>query len=132
MLALAFSYSRHPAISLQSAEVDVTKRDSISVAYENRTKSEKCGGLETNGPRERISDSNGVGAVRGFAANPAVIGVLSALKSQRRMLAADGLAEGERLYSNVLSQVCAAALRCNSKRFYATPPTAPTPIAVTK
>ena len=48
-------FSRYPAIFLQSAEVGVTKSDSKSVAYKNRTKSAKCGGLETNGPRERIS-----------------------------------------------------------------------------
>jgi hypothetical protein len=29
------------------------------------------------------------------------------------------IGEGEELYSNILSQTCAAPLRCNSKRFYA-------------
>ena len=54
------SLSRYPAIFLQSAEVGIVKRDLKSAAYENRTKSAKCGGLEkTNGPRERISVLNG-------------------------------------------------------------------------
>jgi hypothetical protein len=52
------SRSRYPAISLQSAEVSVMKSGSKSIAYENRTKSAKCGGLETNGPRERIRRLN--------------------------------------------------------------------------
>ncbi len=63
---LDFSRSRYPAISLQSAEVAVPKSDSKSVAYENRTKSAKCGGLETNGPRERISGPDRGAAVRRF------------------------------------------------------------------
>jgi hypothetical protein len=58
----------HPAIFLQSAEVDVTKTGSKSVVYENRTKSAKCGGLETIGPRERKSGSNGLTAVRRLVA----------------------------------------------------------------
>ena len=64
---LARSRSRYSAISLQSAEVAVPKSDSISIAYEFRTKSAKSGGLETNGRRERISGlSRGV-AVRRFS-----------------------------------------------------------------
>jgi hypothetical protein len=51
-------------ISLQSAEVAVTKRDSKSVAYENRTKNAKCGGSETKEPGpKRFS------AMRRFRAN---------------------------------------------------------------
>ena len=49
------SLSRYPTIFLQSAEVGATKSDSKSSVYENRTKTAKCGGLETNGARERIS-----------------------------------------------------------------------------
>jgi hypothetical protein len=61
------SRSRYPAISLQSAELAVVKNGSKSVAYEFRTKSAKCGGLETNGRRETISGlSRGV-AVRRFS-----------------------------------------------------------------
>ena len=56
----------YPTIILQSAEVGVTKIDSKSVAYENRTKNAKCGGLETNGPRERISGADGCAACGGF------------------------------------------------------------------
>jgi hypothetical protein len=53
-------------LSPQSAEVGAPNRDSKSVAYENCTKSAKCGGLETNGPRERISGVGRCVAVRRF------------------------------------------------------------------
>ena len=70
--------SGYPEILLQSAEVDVTKRDSKSVTYENRTKSAKCGGLETNGPRERISVLTGSTQCGGLRAKVMVIGDFSA------------------------------------------------------
>ena len=54
------------------------KSDSKSAAYENRTKSAQSGGLETNGPRERISGPDGLNAVRRFCAKPVVIGDFSA------------------------------------------------------
>jgi hypothetical protein len=44
----------YSAMSLQSAEISATKEGSKSDAYENRTKTAKCGGLETNGPIERF------------------------------------------------------------------------------
>lgn len=65
-LPFAPSHSRSPAISVQNAEVAALKSDSKSVAYENRTKSAKCGGLETNGRRERISGPDGCVSVRRF------------------------------------------------------------------
>lgn len=43
------------------------KSGSTSIAYEFRTKSAQSGGLETNGPRERISGLDGPVAVRRFA-----------------------------------------------------------------
>jgi hypothetical protein len=45
---------------------------------------------------------------------PAVIGVLSALKTERRKLLPSGLAEGEELETNILSQIFAADLRSTS------------------
>jgi hypothetical protein len=44
---------------------------------------------------------------------------VSAHQSEKQRVAAKFcvVAEGEELYSNVLSQICAAALRCDSKRF---------------
>ena len=95
------------------------KRDSKSVAYENRTKNAKCGGLETNRPRERISSLGGCVAVRRFVREARGYWRFQSAKTPRRMLVAAGRAEGEELYSNGLSQVCAATLRCDSKRFHA-------------
>ena len=96
MLALDSSHSRYPAIFLQSAEVAVPKSNSKSVAYENRTKTAKCGGLETNGPREKIRALNRLRrSAEVFARMPAVIGVRSALKAERRKLVAEVLAERE-------------------------------------
>jgi hypothetical protein len=97
-------FFRYPAIILQSAEVGVAKSDSKSVAYENRTKSAKCGGLETNGPREGNSSPDGLTAVRRFRANDRRYWRFQPGKIQRRKLLAEGLAQGEELYSNVLSQ----------------------------
>jgi hypothetical protein len=64
--ALVSSGSRYPAIALQSAEVSITKRDSTSVAYENRTKSAKCGGLEKTGREREFRSPMGSTAVRRF------------------------------------------------------------------
>jgi hypothetical protein len=93
--AFAPSCSRYPAVILQSAEVGVTKRDSKSVAYENRTKSAKCGGLETNGPRERISGPDGLNAVRRFSREARGYWRFQRGKSRRRKLVSEGLAERE-------------------------------------
>jgi hypothetical protein len=49
----------------ESAEVRLSKNDFKISAYENRTKSAKCGGLETR-PRERISGPSRLRAVRRF------------------------------------------------------------------
>ena len=98
------SRSRYPAIILQSAEVGVAKRDSKSAAYENRTKSAQSGGLETNGPRERISGPSGHAQCGGLCAKPLLL-ALFARQNRRRMLVAEGLAEGRRLAANPL-RIC--------------------------
>src|SRR6476646_2984097 len=92
-IAWDFSSSRYSAISRQSAEVGITKRDSKSVAYENRTKSAKCGGLETNGPREKISGLGGLTAVRRFRAKARRYWRFQRGKTRRRKLVSEGLAE---------------------------------------
>ena len=77
------------------------ENDSISIAYEFRTKSAQSGGLEKNGWRDGILVSADALQSGGFRAKPVVIG-LCALASPRRMLDADRLAEGEELGFNVL------------------------------
>jgi hypothetical protein len=73
--------SRYPEIILQSAEVGVTKSDSKTVAYENRTESAKSEGLERNGPRERISGSDRVSAVLRFVREgPPLLAILARLE----------------------------------------------------
>ena len=101
-LQFALSCSRYRAISLQGAEVSVTKIDSKSVAYENRTKNAKCGGLETKQPRERISGSDGLTAVRRFCREARGYLRFQHAKTRRRMLVPEGLAEGEEPGSNFL------------------------------
>ena len=59
-----------------------TKEILKSDAYENRTKSAKCGGSETNEPRQSLG-SQPVCAVRRFVCEAAVIGDFSAAKSSR-------------------------------------------------
>jgi hypothetical protein len=110
MWRFALSRSRHPAISLQGAEAGATESNSKSAAYENRTKSAKCGGLETNGRRERILSLDRHVAVRRSARNARGYWASIRLKSRQRMLLAQGLAEGEELGSNVL-------LICNPKKW---------------
>jgi hypothetical protein len=82
-----------PPIILQSAEVRLSKSESISITYENRTKSAKCGGLETNGARERISGPDGLNAVRRFPREARGYWRFQRDKSLRRKLVAKGLAE---------------------------------------
>jgi len=55
-----------PSDLAKSAEVWHTKTDSISIAYEFRTKSAQSGGLEKNGRRERILGLGRCVAVRRF------------------------------------------------------------------
>src|SRR4051794_6360981 len=91
---------------LLSAEVYVTKIDSNSGAYENRTKSAKCGGLERNGLRERTLEPWQAQQCGGFCPRPAVIGGINALKTQRRMLGTKGLAEREGFEPPIRLPVC--------------------------
>ncbi|OPH83873.1 hypothetical protein B2M20_04685 [Nitrobacter vulgaris] len=58
--------SRYSAVSLQSAEACISEIASKSTAYEIRTKSPQSGGLETNGPGERISALSRRPVVRRF------------------------------------------------------------------
>ena len=90
MSMLDSSCSRCREISWESAEVGVTKSDSKSVAYEFRTKSAQSGGLETNGPeRENFGSPPVRRSAEVFARSPWLLGISSALKSQRRMLVAE-------------------------------------------
>jgi hypothetical protein len=94
--------SRYSAVSLQSAEVVIPKSDSKSVAYEFRTKSAQSGGLETNGRRETDLGLGQRVAMRSFAREAGGYWRFQRAKTERRMLGAEGLAEGEELGSNVL------------------------------
>lgn len=99
---LDFSRFHYPRMFPQSAEVGRSKRESKSVVYENRTKSAKCGGLETSAPRERISGSDRLTPVRRFASEVRGYWRFQRARSGRRMLFAEGLAEREELGSNGL------------------------------
>ena len=103
------SRSRYPAIILQSAEVGIAKNDSKSAAYENRTKSAQSGGLETNGPRERISGLTGSTQCGGFRAKARGYWRFQRDKSRRRKLVSEGLAEQEELAANPL-RICSNIL----------------------
>jgi len=97
------SRTRYPAIFLQSAEVGITKNDSKSAAYENRTKSVKSGGLEKDGRRERILALRRGAEVQSFVREgPVFIGDFCALASRQRMFCAVRLAEGAEPESNIL------------------------------
>ena len=78
---------------VRSAEVGATKSDSKSVAYENRTESAKCGALETNGSRERISGFRRCVAVRRFAREARGYWASMRARSWQRILVAEGLAD---------------------------------------
>jgi hypothetical protein len=95
-------HSRCSAIFLQSAEVGISESDSKSTAYKNRTKSAKCGGLETNAPREKISRPDGCAAVRRFVREARGYWRFENGKIQQRDFAAEELAEREELGSNGL------------------------------
>lgn len=109
----------YPAISPQSAEVDVRKRDSKSVAYEIRTKSAESGGSETNGRRERISGLSQHVAVGRFVREARGYWASCAPESPQRVLVAEELAEGEDLPTNSLCVVGRVAAK---RRVVAGPP----------
>lgn len=93
----ADSSSRYSAISLQSAEVSVAKINLKSATYANRTKWAKCGGLETNGTRERISGLCGCVVVRRFSREARGYWRFQRDEIRRRLLNAVRLAEREEL-----------------------------------
>jgi hypothetical protein len=101
-------WARLCGVSLPSRDISTKcggrrcETDSKSFAYENRTKNAKCGGLETNGPRERISSPERHNAVRSFCAMARGYRLFQRGKTRRRMLASEELAEGDELGSNVL------------------------------
>ena len=71
----------------------MTKRDSKSGPYENRTKSAQSKGLETNGRRERIFGLTRRAAVRRFAREARCYWASMRRPSHQRMLVEPGLAE---------------------------------------
>ena len=90
-----FSALRSPSVLAKSAQVSRVRVRGKTIVYENRTKSAQSGGLETNGPRERISDLSRRVAVRRFSREArGYWASIRALGSQQRMLVAEGLAEG--------------------------------------
>jgi hypothetical protein len=62
-----FGFSRSPSVLAKSAQVSRIRVRGKTIVYENRTKSAQSGGLETNGPSERISDLSRRGVVRRFS-----------------------------------------------------------------
>jgi hypothetical protein len=62
----AFSILRSPKILAKSAEVRKSGNAEETVAYTNRTKSAKSGGLERAGPGERISGLDRLTEVQRF------------------------------------------------------------------
>jgi hypothetical protein len=84
--------------------------------YENRTKSAKCKGLETNGPRERISTLDRRRGVRRFAHDACGYWGLQRGKIQWRILLAQGLAEGENLPANPLHVFLCKSAKCSETR----------------
>jgi hypothetical protein len=61
---IGFSALRSPSVLAKSAQVSRVRVRGKTIVYENRTKSAQSGGLETNWPRERISDLSRRGIVR--------------------------------------------------------------------
>ena len=95
-----------PSDLAESAKVGISKNGSKSTAYENRTKSAKCGGLETNGPRERIPASDRVSAVRRFSRKAHGYWASVHAHKAAENVVAEGLAEGEELPANPLRSWC--------------------------
>ncbi len=112
----ALSLSRYPENILQSAEVGVPKNESKSAVYENRTKSVESEGLERNGPRERISASERVIAVRRFVREARGYWRVHRAKSRQRKLFAEGLAVGGELTPNLLRVPQRGGAYCSALR----------------
>ena len=76
MSDLNCSLSCYPTDRAKSAEVRLTKINSISITYEIRTKPAQSGALENNGRRERILGHSSPIAVRRFAREgPYLLGI---------------------------------------------------------
>jgi hypothetical protein len=76
MADLNSSLSRYPTDLANSAEVRRAKSDSISMAYEFRTKSAQSGALENIGRREGVLGLSSSIAVRRFAREaPCLLGI---------------------------------------------------------
>jgi hypothetical protein len=104
MLASDSSCSVCREISCESAEVGLTKTN-----QNRRTEFAQSGGLEAIGRRERISGPGGSVAVQRFPREARGYWRFQRAKTPRRMLDAEGLAEGEKLGSNGLL-ICKAPL----------------------
>jgi hypothetical protein len=98
-----FSALRSPSVLTKSAELVRIRIRVKTIAYENRTKSAKSGGLERNGQGERISGYDQISAVRSFCReSPPLLGLRAGSAKAQRMLVATALAEGEEPGSNPL------------------------------
>ena len=76
--------------------------DSKTRTYANRTKFEKCGGSETVGPKESVSDLSRRGIVRRVVREARGYWRIPRARTRRRMFVVEGMAEGEELGSNIL------------------------------
>jgi hypothetical protein len=91
---VALSTLRSPRVLAKSAESLDLRKCYETIAYINRTKSAKSGGLERTRPRERISSSDRLTTVRRFAREARGYWASMRARNLRRMLVAEGLAEG--------------------------------------
>jgi hypothetical protein len=100
----------------------VCTENSVRIDYVTESHNVSGDALEKNRKREGILGLNSsYRSAEVCARSPVFIGDFCGLGSQRRMLNADGLAEGERLYSNILLQNF-ARLRSGSLREGLNPP----------
>ena len=99
---LDFSRIRYSAISLQNAEVDISKNNSKSAAYENRTKFPQSGGLEKTGQKREFRDPTGSAQCRGLRAKARVYWGFLWPPTRQRMFGEDRLAERDKPKSNRL------------------------------
>jgi hypothetical protein len=113
------SVSRHPTDLAKSAEVGLTKNDSISITYEFRTKCAQSGALENNGQREGFLGLSSLSQCGGLRAEARIYWGFLPLASQRRMLNAGGLAEGEELGSNILQVARRTPANCSENTGHA-------------
>jgi hypothetical protein len=101
-LASVFSCSRCSERSFEKSGDSAHQKDPISTAYEFRTKSAQSGGLEKWPERRNCGSLPVRCSVQVCARGPVFTRDCFGLASERRMLDADSLAEGEELGSNIL------------------------------